>query len=147
MPSVKKTVVTAKLGEKFVIESRIRDHVVRVDQPKTAGGTDAGPTPLEYLFVSLAGCIGTIGRIIAHQKKIPLRSMDITIEGDIDVDVLLGRTQEGRAGFHGIRALVKVDADLSPEEKRKLLHEIDVRCPISENLQHETPIAIELLEN
>ncbi|MGQ9589881.1 MAG: OsmC family protein [Planctomycetota bacterium] len=146
MPSVKKTVVTAKLGEKFVIESRIRDHVVRVDQPKTAGGTDAGPTPLEYLFVSLAGCIGTMGRIIAHQRKIALRSMDITIEGDLDVDVLLGRTQEGRAGFRGIRALVKVDADLSSEEKRKLLHEIDVRCPISENLQHETPLEIALVE-
>ena len=49
------------------------------------GGADKGPTPLEYLFVALAGCIGSIGRIVATQRKLNVRGMEITVEGELDV--------------------------------------------------------------
>jgi len=146
MAGTKKVQVGMTLGPKFGMESKIRDHVIRVDQPRTSGGDDTGPTPLEYLLVSLAGCIGTVGRIIANQRHFPLRSMDVQIEGDLDTEVLLGKKKEPRSGFIGIRALVKIDADMSAEEKRKLLHEIDERCPISDNIANATPVSVELVE-
>ena len=138
--------VSMTLGPQFAMESKIGNHVIRVDQPKANGGEDTGPTPLEYLFVSLAGCIGTIGRIMAHQRKLPLRSMQIDVSGDLDTEVLLGKKKEPRSGFTGIKALVKIDADMSPEEKRQFLHEVDLRCPISDNIANATPVAVELLE-
>ena len=58
--------VTARLGERFSIESRSRDHVLYIDQSKSAGGEDAGPTPLECLFLSLVASVGSIGRIIPN---------------------------------------------------------------------------------
>ena len=139
----KKTVtVESKLNEKVVIESDIRGHKVVIDQPSNAGGTDTGVTPLELLFASLAGCIGTIGRIVAMQKRIDLKGMNIKVEGDLDTDGLLGKPIEGRVGFEGITITVDVDAEMTAEEKEAFLHEVDRRCPVSENLLHATPVTV-----
>jgi putative redox protein len=110
------------------------------------GGTDAGPTPLEYLFCALAGCIASIARIVAHQQRIQLRGMEVVVEGDLDVDSLLGKTRENRSGFVGVRVRAKIDADLSVEQKREFLKEVDERCPVSDNLRQLTPVVAELVE-
>lgn len=144
MGTVKPVQVEATLGPKFKLESQIRGHRLSVDQPANAGGEDAGPTPLEYLLLSLAGCIGTIGRIVARQKRIELRGMTVRVEGELDVEVLLGKSQASRAGFAGFTVVVGVDADLSQEEKAAFIHEVDQRCPVSENLRNLTPMRFEV---
>jgi uncharacterized OsmC-like protein len=140
--TVKRVVVEAHLGERFKIESTIGNHKLVVDQPKTGGGEDAGPTPLEYFFLSLAGCIGTIARIAAKQKRITLRSMDVKVEGDLDVEGLLGRNPEAPVGFSGITVTVKMDADMSQEEKEAFVRDVDRRCPVSANIHDATPIRL-----
>ena len=144
MASIKKVEVAALLGPEMKIESRIREHRVVIDQPKIGGGTDSGPTPLEYLLCALAGCIGSIGRLVAHQKKIVLRGMEISVSGELDTDVLLGRSQQGRAGFGCIKVRAKIDADLTDEQKLKFLEEVDARCPVSDNLKALTTVQTEL---
>ena len=140
MATVKKVRVEAHLGERFKIESTIGNHTLVVDQPKTGGGEDAGPTPLEYFFLSLAGCIATIARIAAKQKRINLRAMDVTVEGDLDVEALMGRKPDAHSGFGGITVRARIDADLTKEEKEAFLHEVDRRCPVSDNIHNVTPM-------
>jgi uncharacterized OsmC-like protein len=141
----KKTVsVESTLNEKFVIASDVRGHKVVIDQPANAVGTDTGPTPLELVLVSLAGCIGTLGRIIAMQRRITMRGMTIRVEGDLDTDGLLGKPFDGRIGFEGISIAVDVDADMTDDEKNAFIHEVDRRCPVSENLLNHTPINVKL---
>ncbi|HEY5653284.1 MAG TPA: OsmC family protein [Pontiella sp.] len=141
----KKTIIVeSELSGKFVIKSDVRGHKVVIDQPASAGGADGGPTPLELLFCSLAGCIGTIGRIVAMQKRIDLRGMNVKVEGEIDVDGLLGKSIDGRTGFEEVTIVVDVDADMTDEEKEAFIHEVDRRCPVSENLLNSTPIKVTL---
>ncbi len=143
MATVKKVEVETTLGQGFTIQSDIRGHRLYVDQPAAAGGRDAGPTPLEYLFLSLAGCIATLARIVANQKRIPLRGVRVGVSGDIDVSILLGKGT-GRSGFTGITVTVDLDTDLSPEEKAHFLEEVDRRCPVSDNLKALTPVSVVL---
>lgn len=124
----------------FKIETKSRQHIAIVDQPQAGGGTDAGPTPLEYLFISLAGCIVTIGNIVAKQRRLSVRKIECHVEGELDTDVLMGKSTEVRAGFSGIRVHTKIDADMSQEEKEAFLKEVDARCPISDNIHNLTPI-------
>jgi putative redox protein len=142
MATIKHVKVEARLGERFKIQSTIGNHTLYVDQPKTGGGEDAGPTPLEYLFLSLGGCIATIARIAAKQKRIDLRGLDVTVEGDLDVEGLMGRNPGGSSGFGGITVTVKMDADLTQEQKEAFLHEVDMRCPVSDNLHNPTPMTL-----
>ncbi len=144
MATTKKVEVDARLGERLTIESQIRGHKVFVDQPTAAGGQDVGPTPLEYLFLSLGSCIGSIGRIVANQQRIPVRAMRVTVSGELDVNTLMGKGTEHRAGVTGISVKVDVDADLSREEKQRFLEEVDRRCPVSDNRQRQTPVSIVL---
>jgi uncharacterized OsmC-like protein len=132
--------VTGQLFEKYRIEVNADNHVIRIDQPASGGGTDTGPNPLAYQLSALAGCIGTVARIVANRQQLPLQGMTIDVEGDIDTDYLLGRTKEGRAGFQVIRVKVNMDADLSREAREKFIHEVDSRCPVSENLLNNTPM-------
>jgi uncharacterized OsmC-like protein len=96
--------------------------------------------------MALGGCVAAIGRIIANQRKLPVRDLEVSVEGDLDTDGLLGKPTGKRVGFSAITARVKIDADMSAAEKEKLLHEIDERCPISENLKNITPVSIVLAQ-
>jgi putative redox protein len=145
MAKMKTIGIAARLDEKFKIEVKAGDHIMYVDQTKAGGGSDAGPTPLEYFFASLAGCIGTIARIIATQKRITLNGIDMKIEGAYDVETLLGKSKENRAGFAGIKVILNIDADMSKEEKEAFIHEIESRCPVSDNIANATPIVIEVV--
>jgi len=140
--AMKTVKVESKLDSKFKIESDIRGHQIVVDQPANAGGTDAGPTPLEYLMVSLAGCIGSISRIVAMQKQLAIRGMKITAEGDLNVDGLLGKPTEDPVGFQEFRILVDIDADMTAEEKDAFIHSVDARCPVSWNLLYASKVTI-----
>jgi len=146
MATIKKVCVESRMGGKFKIESKIRDHILYIDQPKEMGGEDRGPTPLEYILFSLAGCIASIGRIMANQKQIDLKSMEVKVEGELDVETLLGKSKKNRAGFKAIKADVKIDAPMSLKEKRQFLHEIDMRCPVSDNLINQTSVTMAVEE-
>jgi uncharacterized OsmC-like protein len=145
MAKMKTIGIEAKLDEKFKIEVKAGDHVMYVDQTKAGGGTDAGATPLEYFFASLAGCIGTVSRIVANQKRIKLNGMDIKVEGAFDLETLLGKSKENRAGFTGIKVTLNIDSDMSKEEKEAFVHEVESRCPVSDNITCTTPVVIEIV--
>jgi uncharacterized OsmC-like protein len=138
--TIKTVSVDATQVDGFKIEAKMRQHTAIIDQPVAGGGTDSGPTPLEYLFISLASCVVTIGHIVAKQRHLPVRKIEVHIEGNVDTDVFMGKSTEARAGFSGIRVLTKIDADMTREEKEAFLHDVDVRCPISDNIQNLTPI-------
>ncbi len=140
--AVKTVKVESKLDSKFKIESDVRGHIITVDQPAADGGSNAGPTPLEYLFVALAGCIGSIGRIVAMQKQLPVRGMTISVEGDLNVDGLLGKGADIPVGFSEIRVSVDIDADMTAEAKEAYVHEMDARCPVSWNLLNASSVKI-----
>ncbi|MBV2133040.1 OsmC family protein [Pseudomonas sp. MAP12] len=130
--------VSGSLDHAFAISVEAGNHVIRMDQPKHAAGQDLGPTPLELILAALAGCFGTIGRFLAHQRKFELRGMQFEIEGDYDPDGLLGRRDDVRPGFQALRVKVDIDADLSREEKQAVLAEIERRCPLADNLVNGT---------
>ncbi len=137
---IKTVSVDAIQVDGFKIETKARQHIAIVDQPPAGGGTDSGPTPLEYLFVSLGSCVVTIGHIIAKQRHLPVRKIEVHIEGEVDTDVFMGKSVEARAGFSGIRVHAKIDADMSQAEKEAFLRDIDARCPISDNIHELTPV-------
>ena len=145
MAKMKTVSIEAKLGDKFKVEVKAGNHTLYVDQPQAGGGADAGPNPIEYLFASLAGCIGTVARIIANQKRINLNGMDMKIEGAFDTEIILGKSKENRPGLAGIKVTLTIDSAMSKEEKEAFVEEIESRCPVSDNIANTTPVKVELL--
>lgn len=125
--------LSAKMGKGFKTEVNCSQNFI-IDQPKAMGGEGLGPNPMEVFLSTLPACICAIGRIIANQQRIALRGIEVAVEGDLDKDVLLGITTEGRAGFTEIRAFVDIDADMTLQEKEVFLEAITKRCPIADNM-------------
>ncbi|HQP08654.1 MAG TPA: OsmC family protein, partial [Anaerolineaceae bacterium] len=105
-----------------------------------SGGKDAGPTALEYLFFALASCIVTIGLIKARQERLPVRGIQVKVDGDLNTMVLMGKKTDDRSGFQEIRVAVDVDADMSREEKEKFVQDVELRCPVTDNIKHASSV-------
>lgn len=122
------------------VDAQARNHNVIIDQPQDFGGSDAGANPMEHFLFALGSCLGTVAAIVARQEKIDLHNFSVEIEGDFDVDVLMGKTKEGQAGFREIRASVYIDADMTPEEKADFFSIVDSRCPVTGSILNDTMI-------
>jgi putative redox protein len=55
---------------------------VVIDAPPDDGGLGAGPTPMENLLLSLAGCTGMDVVSILHKKRIKLEDLRIDVTGE-----------------------------------------------------------------
>ncbi|WP_417223550.1 OsmC family protein [Amphritea sp.] len=133
--------VRASMQAGCQINADIRGHKVTIDQPIKAGGSDAGPTPLEFFLFSLGGCIASIARLAATQQKIELRGMDIEVDGTMNPAGLLGKPTEVRIGFQSIVVKATIDADLTDVEKAKFFKEVCHRCPLDDNIMLETEVS------
>lgn len=137
--------VQGTMGRSSAIEVQCGNHRIVMDQPVHAAGQDLGPTPLELILAAVAGCFGTIGRLLAHQRKIDLRGMRFELQADYDPAGLLGRDSSVRPGFQALRVLVEIDAELSAEDKQAFLLEVERRCPLADNLTHGTQLHSQLV--
>lgn len=136
--------IDAKRIDQFKVEVKAGERIFYLDQPKYAGGTDAGPNPLECFLSSLAGCIATTARIVAKQEGIELDGLDLKIDGEFDPDVLLGNNTVNRPGLQSITVKMKIHSDQSNERKEKIIKEVRTRCPIFDNILNVTPVIIAL---
>ena len=143
----KKTIAVETIQEAgYKLVSHIGNHTLYIDQPEAVGGTDAGPTPLQYFLLSWAGCLSAIARMVANQRRIALHAIKLKVQGELDPDRLMGGEQGERVGFTAITVEADIDADLTTEEKRAFLREVDARCPLSDNIGHSTSLSVQLSE-
>src|SRR5215472_14821996 len=81
------------------------------DHPEVFASEDKGATPVEYVLVGLASCLTAGIAAVAQRRNIQLRSVRATIEGDMDIQGILGIDSDIRNGFDGIKVTYEIDAD------------------------------------
>jgi len=114
-----------------------------IDEPPSLGGTDDGPSPIQVLLMSLAGCLNVTGHEIAKQKGLKLNGMEIKIEGVMNPCAFIGCSFEERAGFQQIQVTVEADMPgASQEEIDAWLEETENRCPVTDNVRADTTISV-----
>jgi uncharacterized OsmC-like protein len=145
MPRLKTYTVTTAVSEGSRAVTPIYKHELILDQPPAAGGRDEGPTPVDAFLATIGSCLGTISRIVAKQRGITLEKMVFIVSGEIDVDVLLGRSDKGRAGFTSIDIEADLESpDLDSQGKLEFLEEVDRRCPVSETVLNGTALNLSI---
>lgn len=114
------------------------------DHPRELVATDRGPTPVEYLLVGLAGCITAGIGNIAAARGVNLTKVTSTVEGDIDLNGVLGLNPNVRNGFQGIRARFEIEGDAGVEELRKVVERSVARSAVFDVLTNGVPVDIEI---
>jgi len=106
--------VPGTLRQAITIDDR---HLLLTDEPEELGGEASGPAPHELLPGALAGCVGTTLVMYARAKGWEL--------GGVRVDVVYDNLARPRT----LTVTVEVDAELEPEQLRRLEHVADT-CPV-----------------
>ncbi len=136
--------VTAQEIQNRTVECTVRDHVVRVDQPKAFGADDTAPTPPELLAASLGSCVISTMQFVAAQRGLDVRNIQVTVEGTIDFSKAMGLRTPHRAGYAGLHVTVQFDSSLSPDEKTRFLQTVFEYGASIDNIEHATPVTYEL---
>src|SRR3954465_4118517 len=61
-----------------------------VDEPKSLGGTDEGPNPVEYVLAALTSCTSVMIALISKEKKFSFQGVDFKNNGILDLQGLMG---------------------------------------------------------
>jgi uncharacterized OsmC-like protein len=105
-----------------------------------------GPSPIEYLLAGFAGCINAVGRNVANELGIELKSLQVEISGTLDLDKYQGKATDKRAGFTSLEVIVKPTSDASLETLQHWIQLVEERCPVQDNLVNATPVSITLIK-
>lgn len=69
--------------QKMSFESSIKNHKIKLDLPKDAGGDDTGPTPKPLLLVALAGCTAMDVVPMLQKMRVDFKGLSISVTGEV----------------------------------------------------------------
>lgn len=125
-------------------EAKIRQFSVTVDEPPTLGGSDAGPNPVELVLAALATCQEITYRAYATALGVPLESVSVKLEGQLDLRGFFAVNDAVRPGFTGVRGTVALKSSANGEELAKLKQVVDAHCPVLDILKAPVPVDLQL---
>jgi uncharacterized OsmC-like protein len=112
------------------------------DHPEVFAAEDKGATPVEYVLVGLASCLTAGIAAVAQHRNIQLRSVTATIEGDMDIQGILGIDSDIRNGFGGIKVTYKIDADAKKDELEALVAQSQKRSAVYDIVTNPTNVTV-----
>lgn len=112
------------------------------DHPEVLVGTDQAPSPVEHVLHGLLGCLTAGIGNIASARGIELHEVESEVEGDIDLQGLLGLSDEVRNGFQELRVRFRIAGDASDEELRTVLEQSQERSAVLDVLTNGVPVDV-----
>ena len=121
--------VTARWDGGLKTTVSVRGFSFVVDEPASAGGTDAGPMPTEYFLGSLASCYALAVAWEAKKRDIVVPDLEVTAQGDYD-------------GPCFARLTLAVTSSLPDDVLEPLLKSASRVCYVSRTLDINPPIEV-----
>jgi len=124
-------------------DSRPEPFVFDNGEPPVLLGNNEGANPVEFLLHALAGCVTTTLVLHAAARGIRLDSVSTEMEGEIDLQGLLGLDESVSPGYEQIRMKMDIKADCSDEELDDLLAFVRKHSPVCETVCRPVPVIVE----
>ncbi len=121
-------------------QAQTRSFSLLMDEPKSAGGTDEGMTPVEAVLCGLGACQTICAYAFAKGQGIKLRGFYSEVEADLDPDGFMGINPDVRNGFSEVRFTMHFDTDNTQEEVEKFADFIESRCPVGDIISNAVPM-------
>lgn len=107
------------------------------DQPRGFLGTDKGPASVETLLAALGHCISNNWAMFGASMGIPIESLRLEVEGDLDAQGRMGLPEPGkiRPGYQAIRVTHYVKSKAPREKLEQLKQMAEDRSPTRDSLR------------
>jgi len=127
------------LGEEQSRKTRFK---FDADHPEVFAAEDNGATPVEYVLVGLASCLTAGVASVAQHRNIQLHSVRAIVEGDMDIQGILGIDSDVRNGYDGIRVMFEIDAHCSAEDVEALVAQSQKRSAVFDIVANPTRVMV-----
>lgn len=114
------------------------------DHPKVLVGGDNGPTPVEFVLQGLAACLTAGIGNIAAVRGVELTEVTSFVEGDIDLQGILGINDSVRNGYSAIRASFRIRGKAPAEVLRGIVEQSRARSAVFDVLTNGVPVSVEV---
>jgi uncharacterized OsmC-like protein len=111
-------------------------------EPPVLLGNNEGANPVEFLLHALAGCVTTTFVLHAMARGITIHELSTELEGDLDLQGLLGLDDSVPAGYEQIRIRMHVTADCSDHVLEDLLAYAQQHSPVCNTVCRPVPVVI-----
>ena len=102
-----------------------------------------GEPPVEFLLHALAGCVTTTTVLHAAARGIRIREITTELEGDMDLQGLLGLDEDVSPGYEEIRIRMSIQADCSDEELDDLMNFARDHSPVCTTVCRPVPVKVD----
>ena len=124
------TIVTLPGGKR--VDTRIGNHVIRTDQPLSAGGEDSAPTPFDLFLASLGTCAGIFVAGFCQKRGLPTEGIRIVQRNEVDPET-------------GVLSRVELDVVVPagfPERYLDALVRVADQCKVKRAIQAQPAFAV-----
>lgn len=125
-------------------KTKIRDFVMECDEPSALLGTNKVPNPVETILAALGSCLAVGFAYSAAARDINLESLDISLEGDLDLRGFLGVSDDVRPGYQSIKVTCRIKSDASEEKLSEIYEHVLRTSPVRDIIQNSEPLTIKL---
>ncbi|MDQ4068645.1 MAG: OsmC family protein [Actinomycetota bacterium] len=111
------------------------------------GGPGTAACSGDLLLGALAACAQVSYQMVAEAMGVPIGSLRVTVEGDLDLRGTLGLDREVPVGFSAIRVSFAVDApDATPEQLASVGEKTERYCVVLQTLTTLPAMTVTVVE-
>ena len=99
----------------------------------------------DMLLEALAACAGVTLKAVATALDIPLKSGEVSAEGDLDFRGTLGVAKDAPVGFAQIRLRFDLDTDAAQDKLDQLLKLTERYCVVYQTIKCGPPVDVKLV--
>lgn len=108
------------------------------------GGAGTAACSGDLLLGALAACAQVTYQMVSTAMGVRIASVEVTVEGDLDLRGTLGIDLEAPVGFGAIRLAFDVDApDATPEQLASVLEKTERYCVVLQTLTTPPTVTVE----
>ena len=125
-------VIATNKGGLYATELHANNHIIIADEPEENGGKNRGPSPGDFLRMSLASCTAITLRMCATRKNFDVKEIQVNVSSEqIDGETYFNRT-------------IHITGHLDQTQHERML-KIANACPVHKVLTHAIHIETSLL--
>ena len=117
-------------------------YTIEADHPEVFASEDNGVTPPEIVLGALASCLTAGVATVATNRGVQLRSVTAIVQGEMDLQGILGIDADVRNGFDRIDVRFDIDADASPADIEAIVAQSQKRSAVFDIVTNPTTVRV-----
>jgi uncharacterized OsmC-like protein len=148
-PAVQRFGARAELVQGTEVAVRLGGRTLTVDEPRSAGGTDEGPNPIELALAALGSCQLITVQLHAARLGLRLESLRVAVDADLDMGPVFGleAPPAGPRPAEAVRLRVEVAGPEPPQRYEELHRLVESSCPVLAMTRGTVPVHTDLVVN